>query len=101
MAATNPFPGPFVGAPPGSALFTEIHSATNTLVKTGIGSLRAIHVNTSTASTLTIYDGTSSGGTLIATLTTAAPFYAPYAVQFNTGLYITSSGTASVTVCWS
>lgn len=100
--SSKPFPGPFSGNPEGSELFTFINSATTGVaIKTGIGSLRSITVGTGqAASTLTLYDGTSSGGTEIIALSTTAQFFCRPACQFLVGLYAVVTGTASVTITY-
>ena len=67
------------------------------LIKTGAGQLGGFIVATGTP-TITIYDGTTSAGTLIlnGVVTTAGVPY-PVPVGFNTGLYVTISGTCDVT----
>jgi hypothetical protein len=99
MTAT--FPGPSVGSPPGEATYAHLNTAVGTLLKTGIGSLRGITVNTGSAgSTLTLYDGTSAAGTVIAAISTATPFNPRYGIQFTTGLFAVVAGTPDVTVCY-
>lgn len=102
---TNPnaFPGPYGGLPDQSSLFVN-YSAANagTQIKTGIGSFRRVVVNTGVAAaTITLYDGTSSGGTVIASISTATQTDLEYGVQFNTGLFAVVVGTANVTVVYS
>lgn len=83
---------------------TPIHVAANTaaggvLVKSGAGTIVAVMINTkgSTSNTLTLYDGTTTAGTVLAILdTTASLTYLPYNMSYQTGfLYTLLAGTAA------
>lgn len=86
--------------------YTNITSATTTLVKTGAGILHAIVVNTGVASaTIELDDALSHITPKIGTITCQAstvgnPVTATYDIQFNTGLSITTSGATDITVVW-
>lgn len=81
--------------------FSNIAAATSTLVKTGAGQLQGITVNTTgTASTATVYDGTSAAGTKIATINTTVAFNGAYSLAFTTGLFIVTVGAADITVTY-
>ena len=74
-----------------------------TLRKTGPGVFEGLVVNShGTASTATVYDGLTSGGTLIATFSTTAQISLPVGAQFSVGLFVVtaSSGAANLTVLW-
>lgn len=87
--------------------YTNITTATTTVVKTGLGVLHAIILNTPVASaTATVYDNTAGSGTKIGTVTlpgtllNEGPVSAIYDVQFNTGLTLVTTGTADWTIVW-
>lgn len=92
---------PFVALPPGSA--TYAHLTASGQVKAKVGSLQTLVINSSTAAvTVTIYDSLTATGTVIGIITTAAaPVSLEYGVQFNTGLYVSLSAAADVTVVYS
>jgi hypothetical protein len=77
---------------------THISTATTTLVKTGVGFLHLVNVNTkgTVASTITIYDNTSATGTVLAvidSLNLSGGFV--YDVAFSVGLTIVTTGTVA------
>src|SRR5580698_4148931 len=78
-----------------------VHLAANgsTLAKTGSGILQALVINTPGGSSniVTIYDGTSAGGTVIGIYgTTVAAARLPINLQFRIGLFIVvATGTAA------
>ncbi len=81
----------------------NITTAATTLVKTGRGTLGRVIVNTLGAgSSIAIYDGLDAGGTLLATMSSAAQASLAYGVVFTTGLcVVTSGGTpADITVAY-
>lgn len=82
--------------------YANIASATTTVVRAGAGTLRNLVINTSVASTITIYDNTSAAGTKIATIAASAPIGANfmYDVAFNTGLTIVTAGASDITVTY-
>lgn len=85
--------------------FTNIAAAASTLVRTGPGVLHAIAFNKPTAtSIITVYDGLTTGGTKIATITVPASPQASgtlYDVAFNTGLLIVmATADSDITVSW-
>jgi hypothetical protein len=81
-----------------SYTYTHINSNTSATVKSGAGVLYSVAINTKGASsnTITLYDGTSSAGTVIATIDTTANVQSIlYNVAFTTGLYyVVQTGTA-------
>lgn len=63
--------------------------------------LHSVTINTPAAQTLTLYDGTSASGTVIAAitnLTTISPNALLYDVQCKNGLFLVSTGTGDITV---
>lgn len=75
-------------------------AATNNAIKTGKGTLVSVTINTQVASgTVTIYDGLTTAGTKIATITLPAsllgdgPLTVPYNCGFQTGLTVVTTGT--------
>lgn len=87
--------------------FSNIVSATTTVVKSGAGLLHSINVNKAVAAaTITIYDNTAASGTKIGTITFGAalltdpPLLGLYDVTFATGLTIVTSGATDITVSW-
>lgn len=78
--------------------YTSLTASGNTLVKTGPGQLHSLIVGTATGN-ITIYDGTTSGGTVIlATSALPAAGVYIYNVAFGTGLFIVLSGAGVATV---
>lgn len=82
--------------------YTNIASATTTVVNTGGTRLIRIVVNTTAAAAITVYDNTAGSGTKIATIA-ASPaigtvFY--YGVKTTTGLTVVTAGTSDITVVW-
>jgi len=78
--------------------FKRINTAASTLVKTGAGTLKSVTVNAkgTVASTVTVYDGTSAAGTVIAvidSLNNVGSF--AFDVGFATGLFIVTTGTVA------
>lgn len=90
----------------GAYNFTNIAAQTaGTVIRTGRGLLHTIVFNKPIAtSVLTIYDGISTGGTKIATITVpASPMMATfiYDVAFTTGLFIVmATADMDVTLSW-
>jgi hypothetical protein len=86
--------------------YTNITTATTTVVKSGAGFLHLIMVNSAAASaTITLYDNTAASGTKIATITMPGVLLANqanfrYDVSFNTGLTIVTTGTEDISVSW-
>lgn len=78
--------------------YHNIATNTGTLLKTGAGTLGSVTINTkgTVASVINVYDGTTNGGTLIATidsLNLQGQF--GYDVSFSTGLFVQSTGTVA------
>lgn len=82
--------------------YNNITTATTTVVKTGVGVLHSITVNTTTAFAITVYDNTSAAGTKIATIA-ASPVIGStfiYDVAFKNGLTIVTAGASDLTVSY-
>lgn len=89
----------------GGYSFTNLTANTaGTTVKSGAGTLRAVTVNSAGASSnvLTLYDGTSTGGTKIGTFDTNSLRTIPFDLAFATGLFaVLATGTAAdLTILW-
>lgn len=83
--------------------YNNISTAATTLVKSGAGTLGRVIINTLGAgSSASIYDGLTAGGTLIATVSTAAQNTLSFGIVFSTGLCIVTSGgtPANITVAY-
>lgn len=86
--------------------YTNIASASTTVVKTGTGTLKRIVVNKLVASgVITIYDNTAGSGTKIATVTNPGTLLVnqlqlEYGIRFQTGLTIVTSAADDVTVVY-
>lgn len=79
--------------------FKNIAAAGTTQVVTGSGSLVAIIVNTTVASTITIQDGTATAQTAIGVMqVSVAPGTYYYNCRFNAGLRIITAGNSDITV---
>jgi hypothetical protein len=86
--------------------YTNIAAQTaGTALRTGAGVLHAVAFNKPIAtSVLTVYDGVSTAGTKIATITIPASPNTPtliYDVAFSTGLYVVmATADMDVTISW-
>ena len=83
-----------------AANYTNISAST--LIRTGPGKLLGIFVaSASSTPTIKVWDNTSAATTIIVnTFTpTEATFY-PIPVRFETGCYVSISGTVDCTVIW-
>jgi hypothetical protein len=88
---------PQTGLKPGR--YNNIKTATTTTVKAGAGVLRRIVINTSVASTVTVYDSLTGSGTTIATIAASAPVAdLEYGLTFDRGLTIVTAGASDLTV---
>lgn len=82
------------------ALYRNISAST--LIKTGVGKVYGIVVNSHTSGTLKLWDNTSATGTVVCNTYTfpagssVVSFAEP--INFVTGLYATIGGTADITV---
>ena len=90
-----------------SRSYKNITTGATTTVKSGLGALHSIIVNTFVASaTITVYDNTAASGTKIATITlpstitSDAPVTINYDIGFATGLTIVTSGATDITVSY-
>lgn len=77
--------------------YNNITTKTDTVVKSGAGTLIRIVISPGTTDTLTIYDNTAASGTKIGTVTIGATTIVSleYGCAFSTGLTITSGGGAA------
>jgi hypothetical protein len=79
--------------------YRPITTATTTVVATGPGVLGGIHVNTTAAGTITVYDNTAASGTKIATLKASiAEGCYLRDVHYRTGLTIVTAAASDITV---
>jgi len=90
----------FVGAPPGSGSYLNLSAATaGTQIKTGAGQLLTIAINTAASgSIVSLYDGTSTAGTSIASIDGDTQVSLDYGLQFSKGLYIVVTDAPNLTV---
>jgi hypothetical protein len=84
---------PYYGQPVNAGNYTNLTATTTgTQIKTGLGVLHLIALNKPVATgVITLYDGTSTGGTVIGTITIPAspqPSTVFYDVTFTTGLFV-------------
>ena len=98
--------GAYAPLPPGSSYY---HTAANTAghqVKASPGVFYGLSVNTAgLTSSVTIYDGTSTGGAVVgvySTLAQGGPVVPANGIAFLTGLYIVAAGgtAADITVLY-
>lgn len=99
------FNGSVAVAPVSQAPSSYYHVAGVTaghLCKTGLGSFRRLCVNGAASGTVvTVYDGTSTGGAVMAVVTTSLPLHMEYFAQFNAGLFVVVAGASSdITITW-
>ncbi|HHV58258.1 MAG TPA: hypothetical protein GXX50_10930 [Firmicutes bacterium] len=75
--------------------YQHFNAATSgTGVKSGPGVLHAVAVNDSgSGMTLTLYDGTSTSGTVLGVIKPTAPVTLTYDARFATGLFVVIDGT--------
>lgn len=107
-SAANPFvvDGSAVTQPVIQTAYSYSHQATSatTVVKSGVGVLHSIVINTrGTSSTATIYDNTAGSGTVIAIIdTTLSTTSFVYDLNFATGLTVVTAGAtpADITVTY-
>lgn len=73
------------------------------LVKTGVGQVYGIIINSHSSGTIKLYDNTEASGTVLCNTITfgAAERYIPlYGMTFGTGLYAEIVGTADLTIAY-
>ena len=99
---------PYYGQPQNIGSYANLKGGTTTgqLIKTGEGKLYSVTFNTATAGgVVTIYDGLSTSGVVIATITVpASPQLTTsfYDVFFSTGLFVViASQTEDITISYS
>jgi hypothetical protein len=80
--------------------YSNISTATTTLVKSGVGVLNTITINTTAAGTITIYDSLTATGTKIATIAASPTIGSTFNfdVAFTTGLCIVTAAASDITV---
>lgn len=90
-----------VASASGGYSFSNVSTATTTVVKSGAGTLHSIVVNTTAAGAITVYDNTAASGTKIATLKASVvegDFI--YDLAFSTGLTIVTAAASDITVTY-
>jgi hypothetical protein len=80
--------------------FKNINASGTTVVSRQSGLLHSVVINTTASTGIAIYDGTTVGGTLIATLGSsivsgASPMYD---IQFSSGLTVVVGGNQDITL---
>ena len=81
--------------------YTNITTATTTVIKTGAGWLHTLTINTTSAGAITIYDNTAASGAKIGTLVLSAGVATyTFDVAFATGLTIVTAGASDLTIAW-
>lgn len=82
--------------------YQNITTGTTTTVKSGVGILKSVTVNTTAAGAITIYDNTAGSGTKIGTLkSSVVEGTYDYNVAFGTGLTIVTAAASDITVSYS
>ena len=75
--------------------YNYVANTVGTAVKASAGVLGGISINTAgVTSTATLYEGTSTGGTKLATISTTAQGSLSYGIAFSTGLFMVLTGAA-------
>ena len=84
--------------------YKKTNGTASALIKTGVGSVAGVIVNSHTSGTIKLWDNTSAATTVIVnTITLAAGpqiLTFPKPIEFYTGLYFTVGGTLDYTVVW-
>jgi len=79
----------------------HIAVASTVLIKTGVGVLLRICINTTAAGTVTIYDGLTASGTVIGILKASiAEGVYTFGCRFNSGLCIVAGAASDITVVY-
>jgi len=98
---------PYYGQPANVGTFVNLAGGTTAgqLVKSGEGVLYTVTINTPTAAgVITLYDGLTTGGKVIATITVSSspmPVSLEYNVFFATGLYVVvATQTEDITISY-
>lgn len=89
--------------PAGASAYNTAANTAGYQVKSGAGVWRGFTINTGgTGSTATFYDGTSTAGTKLATVSTTALATLFYDIAFTTGLFVVlaGAGAADVTITY-
>ena len=99
---------PYYGQPQNIGSYANLKGGTTTgqLIKTGEGKLYSVTINTPTAAgVITLYDGLSTSGVVIATITvptSPTPITLNYNIFFATGLYVViATQTEDITITYS
>jgi hypothetical protein len=113
IAAANPLPITTVGDDSTKAAlrseplpwipYNIAAAGTYAAIKSGVGTLHAIAINTPTAGTITVYDSLTATGTKIATITIAAsdvPKTLLFDAAFAIGLTIVTSAGTDITALY-
>jgi hypothetical protein len=80
-----------------------INLTASALVKTGIGVIHGVVINSHAAGTLKLWDNTSAATTVVCNTMSFAVgerFIPLYGLAFNTGLFATIGGTADITIIY-
>jgi hypothetical protein len=99
IAAQTALPVEVVGI--AGAMLTHFSAAGSTLIKTGSGWVADISINTTAASgNLTIYDGTSTAGAVMAVIDVSKSFSFGGVGQwpFTNGLFVVITGSPDITI---
>jgi len=104
MMAEQPSPeAMYLAGAPTTALL-HLNAAGSTLVKDGPGGVMSINVNTASggASSLTLYDGVDATGAVLGVIdcTKQGSEGGMTAWPFQTGLFLTLTGSPDITIIW-
>jgi hypothetical protein len=82
-----------------------LNGTTSQAIKSAAGTLYGVLVNSNTAGTFKLWDNTAGSGTVLVntfspTTATSQTYIFPNGVSFNTGLFITVSGTIDYTILY-
>lgn len=81
-----------------------LNGTTSQAIKSGVGTLYGIVVNSHTSGTLKLWDNTAGSGTVIMNTFTfpagSCAYSFPNGINFNTGLFATVGGTIDYTILY-
>ncbi len=81
-----------------------LNGTTSQAIKSGVGTLYGIIVNSHASGTLKLWDNTAGSGTVIMNTYTfpagSGIYMFPHGVNFNTGLFATVGGTLDYTILY-
>jgi hypothetical protein len=81
--------------------YSNIKTATTTVVKSVPGALIALIVNGGTLGSITLYDNTAGEGTEIAIIASpTAGMVLPYSAKLSTGLTVVTAAATNITVIY-